>query len=133
MNKQNRNRLRLREQTDGCQSLERVPEDEVKKAKGLSSTDWQSQGSHRGVRCSIGNTVNNIVITSMVAGVLGLSGRSLCKGHDIGDFCVAWAQLPLRKASGKRGPAHRTHTQRPVLPWGIRPALYLAALRLAFC
>ena len=24
-------------------------------------------------------------------------------------FCMAWAQLPLRKASGKRGPAHRTH------------------------
>ena len=25
-------------------------------------------------------------------------------------FCMAWAQLPLGKASGERGPAHRTHT-----------------------
>ena len=27
-------------------------------------------------------------------------------------FCVAWAQLPLGEASGKRGLAHRTHTHR---------------------
>ena len=27
-------------------------------------------------------------------------------------FCVVWAQLPFRKASGERGPAHRTHTHR---------------------
>ena len=27
-------------------------------------------------------------------------------------FCVAWAQLPLGEASGKRGPAHRTHAHR---------------------
>ena len=24
-------------------------------------------------------------------------------------FCMAWTQLPLGKASGERGPAHRTH------------------------
>ena len=27
-------------------------------------------------------------------------------------FCVAWAQLPLGEASGKRGPAHRTYAHR---------------------
>ena len=27
-------------------------------------------------------------------------------------FCVAWTQLPLAKASGDQGLAHRTHTHR---------------------
>ena len=27
-------------------------------------------------------------------------------------FCVVWAQLPLGKASGERGLAHRTHAHR---------------------
>ena len=48
-------------------------------------------------------------------------------------FCVVWAQLPLGKASGERGPAHRTHTHRWVLPWGIGPALYLGHYEACFC
>ena len=45
---------------------------------------------------------------------------------------MAWAQLPLGKARGKRGPAHRTDTHRQVLPWGIRPALYLGLFETCF-
>ena len=35
----------------------------VKKVKELRSTNWQLQNSHRDVKYSIGNMVNNIVIT----------------------------------------------------------------------
>ena len=45
---------------------------------------------------------------------------------------MAWTQFPLGKASGEQDPAHRTHTHGQVLLWGIRPALYLGAMRLAF-
>ena len=48
-------------------------------------------------------------------------------------FCMAWAQLPLRKASGKRDPTHRTHTHGQVLLWGIRPALYLGHFETCVC
>ena len=47
-------------------------------------------------------------------------------------YCVAWAQLPLGKASGKRGPAHGTHTHEQVLLWRIRPALYLGRFETCF-
>ena len=47
-------------------------------------------------------------------------------------FCMAWAQLPLRKASEEWGPAHRTHAHGHVLPWGIRPALYLGRFETCF-
>ena len=45
---------------------------------------------------------------------------------------MVWAQLSLGKASGKRGLAHRTHTHGLVLPWGIRPALYLGCFETCF-
>ena len=45
---------------------------------------------------------------------------------------MVWAQLSLGKASGKRGLAHRTHTHGQVLPWGIRPALYLGGFETFF-
>ena len=48
-------------------------------------------------------------------------------------LCVAWAYLPLRKASGKQGLAHRTHAHGQVLLWGIRPALYLGHFETCFC
>ena len=35
----------------------------MKKVKGLRSTHWQLQNSHRNVKYSMGNIVNNIVIT----------------------------------------------------------------------
>ena len=35
------------------------------------------------------------------------------------------AQPPLGKASGEQGLVGRTHAHGQVLPWGIRPALYL--------
>ena len=38
--------------------------DWVKMVKGLRSTDWWLQNSHRDVKYSIGSTVNNIVITA---------------------------------------------------------------------
>ena len=47
-------------------------------------------------------------------------------------FCMAWAQLPLGKASGKRGPGHGTHAHGWVLPWGISPALYLGHFETCF-
>ena len=47
-------------------------------------------------------------------------------------FCVAWAQLPLREASGKRGLVHRTNAHGQVLPWGIKPALYLGCFETCF-
>ena len=33
------------------------------KVKGLRSTDWWLQNSHRDIKYSIGNTAHNIVIT----------------------------------------------------------------------
>ena len=47
-------------------------------------------------------------------------------------FCIVWAQLPLGKASGERGLAHRTHAHGQALPWGIRPALYLGRFETCF-
>ena len=35
----------------------------VEKGKGLRSINWELQNSHRDVKYSIGNVVNNIVIT----------------------------------------------------------------------
>ena len=35
----------------------------MKKVKGLRSTNWQLQNSHGDVKYSIGNIVNNVVIT----------------------------------------------------------------------
>ena len=52
---------RHREDIDGCQ-MEGVLGDWVKKLQGLS-TNWQLQNSHEDVKYSVGNTVNNIVIT----------------------------------------------------------------------
>ena len=50
----------------------------VKKVKGLKSTNWQLQNSHRDVKYSIGNIANNIVITVYgVRWVLELSGVHL--------------------------------------------------------
>ena len=52
----------------------------MRKVKGLRSTNWKLQSSHRTVKHSIGNTVNNIVITMDEAHrVLDISGRTLCK------------------------------------------------------
>ena len=49
---------------------------------------------------------------------------------------MAWTQLPLGKASGKQGPAQgsarATHALGRVLPWGIRPALYLGCFETCF-
>ena len=52
---------RHREQADGCQRAGALG-DWVKKVKGLRSTDWQLQNTHRDVKYSIGNIVNNIII-----------------------------------------------------------------------
>ena len=65
---------RYREQTGACQMGGRLG-GWVEKMKGLRSTNWQLQNSHGDVKYSIGNIVNNIVIT--VCGVrrtLELSG-----------------------------------------------------------
>ena len=48
--------------------------------KGLRSTNWQLQNSYGDVKHSIGNIVNDIVITMYgVRWVLDLSQGSLCK------------------------------------------------------
>ena len=55
----------------------------VKKVKGLRRTNWQLQNSHRDGKYSIGNIVNNIVITMYSARcVLNLLGRSLHKLYE---------------------------------------------------
>ena len=55
----------------------------VEIVKGLRSTDWESQSSHRGVKYIIGNTVNTIVITRYGARwVLKTSQGRLCKVDD---------------------------------------------------
>ena len=52
----------------------------VKKVKGLRSTNWQLQNSHRDVKHSIQSIVYNIIITTCGArGLLDLFGESLCK------------------------------------------------------
>ena len=61
MNKQNRNRLRYREQTDNCQMEGHGELGE--KVKVLRSTNWQLEYSYGDVKYSIGSIVNNIVIT----------------------------------------------------------------------
>ena len=43
-------------------------EDCLKKVKGLRSTNWWLQNSHRDIKYSIGNIVNNIAITTVVPG-----------------------------------------------------------------
>ena len=45
---------------------------------------------------------------------------------------MAWAQLPLRKASGEQVQAHKTHTHGQVLPRRIRPSLYLGCFETYF-
>ena len=46
-----------------------------KKVKGLRRTNWKLQNSHRDVKHSTGNTVNNIVVTMYGARwVLEISG-----------------------------------------------------------
>ena len=55
-----------------------------------------------------------------------------CRSNYRRPFCVVWAQLALGKASGKQGLAHRAHTHGQVLPWGIRPALYLGHFETCF-
>ena len=52
---------RYTEQTDGYQRGGGL-KNWMKKVKELRSTDWFLQNSHRDVKCSIGNIVNNIVI-----------------------------------------------------------------------
>ena len=64
INKQNRNRPIDREQTDSCW-VGRKLEGWVKKVKGLRSTNLQLQNSHRDVQYSIGNIVNNVLITTL--------------------------------------------------------------------
>ena len=51
--------------------------------KGLKSTDWWLQNGHRDAKYSIGNVVNDIVIT-MYGACWGLeiSGGTLCKVYD---------------------------------------------------
>ena len=41
---------------------------QVQKAKGLRSTDWQSQNRHGDAQCTTGNTVSNILVLCMVTG-----------------------------------------------------------------
>ena len=75
MNKQNRNILRQRKHFDGCQMREELGE-QVKKKKGITSTNWLWQNSHHGdVKYSTGNMVNNTLITMYgVRRVQDLSG-----------------------------------------------------------
>ena len=58
-NKQNR--LRYREHTNGDQMCRGLGS-RVKKVKGLN-TNWQLQSSHRDVKYSTRNVINNIIIT----------------------------------------------------------------------
>lgn len=48
----------------------REGEDGVKKVKGSRNANWQLQSSHGDVKCSIGSTGNNTVIT-VCGGPLG--------------------------------------------------------------
>ena len=51
----------------------------MKKVKGLRSTNWQLQNSHGDVKHSIGNIVNNILLTIWCQVGSRLTGRSLRK------------------------------------------------------
>ena len=65
---------RHRKQMDGCQ-MQDVLGRWVKKVKGLRSTYWWLQDSHRDVEYSIGNIIHNIIVTSLsVRWVQGLLG-----------------------------------------------------------
>ena len=61
-NKQNRKTHRYREKTDACQKGKGLG-GWVKKVKELRSTNWQLQNSHGDIKDSIGDIVNNILIT----------------------------------------------------------------------
>ena len=52
---------RYGEQTDGCQMGWGL-ENRVKRVKGLRSTNWHLQNSHRVVRYSRGSTVNTTLV-----------------------------------------------------------------------
>ena len=55
----------------------------VEKGKGLRSINWELQNSHRDVKYSTGNVVNNIVITmSGARWILEISGGPVCKVYD---------------------------------------------------
>ena len=67
MKKRNRNSHRYREQADGCQLgavLGGMRGRGAGDVKGLTSTNCQSQNSPGDVQDSIGNIVNNTVITT---------------------------------------------------------------------
>ena len=52
----------------------------MEKVKGLRNTNWQLQNSHEDVKYSIGNIVNNVVITMYGARwELEIPGGALCK------------------------------------------------------
>ena len=70
---------RCREQTDDCQSGGKLG-DWMKKVKGLGSTSWGFQNSHRDLKYSLGNVVTNIVITMHGARwVLEIKEETLCE------------------------------------------------------
>ena len=60
-------RKRLIDADNRCLQKEGMWGDWVKKAKGLSSTNWYLQNSHGNVKYNIGNIVNNIVMTMYAA------------------------------------------------------------------
>ena len=73
---------RCRELTDGCPRGEGLG-GWVYKVKGLRSTNQQLQNSHRGVKYSIGNIVNDILITMYgTRQVLEILVGILCKVYD---------------------------------------------------
>lgn len=61
-NEQSENQLIDRENKQGCQTG--GSGSWVKREKGLRSTDWQSQNSHVDVKYSLGNRVDDVVITA---------------------------------------------------------------------
>ena len=77
MSKQNRNRLIDTEMRLTLPDV-RVLGGWVKKEKGLRSTNWQLQNSHRDVKYRIGNIVSNIVIVYGVRWVLEIWGAYDC-------------------------------------------------------
>ena len=82
MNKQNRNRCI---DTDNTVTLARWRgiKGMGEKCKGLRSTSWQLQNSHRDVKYSTRNVVNNTVITMYGARwVPEIMRGSLCKIYD---------------------------------------------------
>ena len=63
MNKKNRNRLTDTENILTVARWDEGLEGWVKKVRGLRSTNWLLQNSHGDEKYSMGNTVNNILIT----------------------------------------------------------------------